>query len=146
MGFSLTGSHVVFFIAALVIAGVVSGVFVAVTLDVSNSLSNRGDRVKDELDTDFEIINDPDNIPTAGSDYIFYIKNIGGCEIATSNTTFQVFLDGDLVAVANYNFTDTSIQPGECTRLYAEISPAAGYHKFRVVGPMAVSDEFTFNV
>ena len=111
MGFSLTGTHIVFFIASVIIAGAVSGVFIAVINDVSNSLSDRGDRVQEQLDTEFKIINDPDNIPTEGSNYLFYLKNIGGKELATSNETFHLFVDGDLVAVANYNFSDTSIQP-----------------------------------
>ena len=75
MGFSLTGTHVIFFIAAVIVAGMVSGVFIAVTMDVSTSLSERGKRVQEQLDTDFEIINDPDNIPQSGSDYlIFYLQ------------------------------------------------------------------------
>jgi len=146
MGFSLTGSHVIFFIAAMIAAGIVSGVFVAVSVDVSNSLSDRGDRVSQQLNTDFEIINDPNNIPTSGSDYIFYMKNLGGEKLITSNETFQVFIDGDIIAFADYNFSDSSIQPSEYTSLYVEDSLAAGDHTLRVVGPMAVEDEFTFEI
>ena len=76
MGFSLTGTHVIFFISSVIIAGAVSGVFIAVTTNVSTSLSDKGERVQEQLDTDFAIINDPDNIPTSGSDYLFYLKNI----------------------------------------------------------------------
>ena len=47
MGFSLTGTHVVFFIASVLIAGAVSGVFIAVITDVSNSFSYRGERVEE---------------------------------------------------------------------------------------------------
>ena len=52
MGFSLTGTHVIFFIASVIIAGSVSGVLIAVINDVSNSLSDRGDRVEEQLDTE----------------------------------------------------------------------------------------------
>jgi len=55
MGFSLTGTHVIFFIASVIIAGAVSGIFVAITYDVSNSLSSRGERVQDQLDIEFKI-------------------------------------------------------------------------------------------
>ncbi|MCK4366193.1 MAG: hypothetical protein KAW45_09080 [Thermoplasmatales archaeon] len=147
MGFSLTGTHVIFFIASVIIASAVSGVLVAVITDVSNSLSDRGERVQEQLDTEFKIINDPDYIPTSGSDYLFYIKNIGGNEIATSNETFQLFVDGDLVAIANYNFSDSSIQPDEVTTIYVDNSEiSAGDQTLRVVGPQAIDDEFTFTI
>jgi flagellar protein FlaG len=147
MGFSLTGTHVVYFIVAVIIASAVSGVFVAVINDVTTSFSERGDRVQDQLDTEFSIINDPDNIPSDAVDYKFYIKNIGGGKIATTNTTFQIFIDGDLISADNYNFSDSSIQTESVTTLYilkAEIT--AGDHKIRLVGPQAVEDEIEFSI
>jgi flagellar protein FlaG len=147
MGFSLTGTHVIFFIASMIVAGTVSGIFIAITINVSTSLSERGGRVQEQLDTDFEIINDPDNIPHSGNDYLFYVKNIGGNKLTTTNDTFQVFIDGDMVARANYNFSVTSISPGEATTIYvADSELAAGDHKLRVVGPLAIDDEFTFTI
>ena len=149
MGFSLSGAHVIFFIGAVVVAGTVSGVFIAITMNVSTSLSERGDRLQEQLDTEFKIINDPDNIPLSGdSNYrIFYLKNIGAKQIASSNTTFQLFIDGDIVTQANYNFTDTSIRTGEYTSIYVlESLMAAGDHTLRIVGPLAIDDEFTFTI
>jgi flagellar protein FlaG len=147
MGFSLTGTHVIFFIASVIIAGAVSGVIIAVITDVSSSLSDRGERLQEQLDTEFIIINDPDNIPTSGSDYLFYLKNIGGNKLATSIETFNIFIDGDLVVVANYNFSDSSILPDDVTTIYVDNSEiSAGDHTLRVVGPQGVDDEFTFTI
>lgn len=146
MGFSLTGAHVIFFIAAIIVAGTVSGVFIAITMNVSTSLSYRGDRLQEQLDTDFKIINDPNNIPTSGSDYIFYLKNIGGKTLSTTNETFQLFIDGEIVATANYNFSNESIQPSEYTKIYVSETISSGDHNLRVVGPLAVEDEFTFEI
>jgi len=147
MGFSLTGTQVIFFIASVIIAGAVSGVFVAVITDVTNSFSERGDRVQEQLDIEFEIINDPDNIPSGAIDYKFYLKNIGGKKLATSNETFNIFIDGEIGIVANYNFSDTSIKAGEVTTLYiAKSIISAGDHKLRIVGPQAIDDEFTFTI
>jgi len=146
MGFSLTGSHVIFFIAAIIVASTVSGIFIAVTMDVSTSLSERGNRLQEQLDTDFEIINDPDNINYSGGYYTFYLKNIGGKKLVTTNTTFQVFINGDIIAVANYYFGDSSIKVSEVTELYVSASLSSGDHTLRVVGPLAIDDEFTFTV
>jgi len=88
MGFSLAGSHLIFFVASVIVAGAVAGAFTAVTLNISKSLSEKCDRVKEKLDTDFEIINDPEKIPLSGNYYLFYIKNTGGSKIETTNDSF----------------------------------------------------------
>lgn len=137
----------VYFVAAVIVAGVVSGVLVAVTNDVSSSLSSRGSRVQDELDTEFKIINDPDNIPNSTGFYHFYLKNIGGKELITANTTFTLLIDGDAIPSSNYSFDDNKIQPSEYTVLFVNNNEvSAGDHKIRLVGPRDVKDEFTFNI
>ena len=147
MGFSLTGTHVIFFIASVIIAGAVSGVFIAVINDVSKSFSDRGDRVEEQLDIEFKIINDPDNIPLSTGNYLFYLKNIGGREIATTNQTFNLFIDGEIIATADYNFSDSSIQPDRVATIYISSSIiSSGDHTLKVVGPQAIEDEFTFTI
>jgi len=147
VGFSLTGTHVIFFIASVIIAGAVSGVFIAVINDVSKSFSDRGDRVEEQLDIEFKIINDPDNIPLSTGNYLFYLKNIGGREIATTNQTFNLFIDGEIIATADYNFSDSSIQPDRVTTIYISSSViSSGDHTLKVVGPQAIEDEFTFTI
>jgi flagellar protein FlaG len=147
MGFSLTGTHVIFFVASLIVAGAVSGVFIAVISDVTNSFSERGDRVQEQLDIEFKIINDPNNIPLSGGYYLFYLKNIGAKETVTTNETFNLFIDGEIIQTADYNFSDNSIKPEEVTTinvLSSEIS--AGDHILRIVGPQAIEDEFVFTI
>ena len=147
MGFSLTGTHVVFFIVSVMVASVVSGVFISVVFDVNNSISDKGDRVQKQLDTDFKIINDNQNIPNIGGFYRFYLKNIGRGSLVTSNETFQIFIDGDLISKNKYSFSDTSISEGEITIIYVNNSEISqGDHKLRVVGPQAVEDEFEFEI
>jgi flagellar protein FlaG len=147
MGFSLTGTHVVFFIASVIIASAVSGVFITVIDGVMTSFSDRGKIIEENLDTNFIIINDPDNIPLSGNFYVFYLKNIGGKKIATTNETFNVFIDGEIVVTANYNFSDTSIKPEEVTSMLVDNSEiSAGDHTIRAVGPQDIVDEFIFSI
>jgi len=147
LGVSLTGSHVIFFIVAVIAAGGVSGVFMAVTLDVTNSFSERGNRVQEQLDTEFKIISDNENIPNIGGYYRFYLKNIGKGNLITTNQTFQIFVDGEIVYTSNYYFSDESILPGDVTTIYVVNSEiASGDHNLRVVGPQAIEDEFIFTI
>jgi len=145
MGFSLTGTHVVFFISAVIVAGIVSGALTAVTLSISNSLTGKLNRLKDKLDIDFEIINDPDNIPSSEGYYLFYIKNIGDKKIETTNDTFQVFIDGDIVDKSRYHFQSSYTMPSDVNILYISTTEiSSGDHRLRLVGPRGVYDEFTF--
>src|SRR4030042_3219386 len=136
MGFSLTGTQVIFFIASVIVAGAVSGIFIGVTTNVTTSLSDKGGRLQEQLDTDFKLINDPSAIPDISGYYRFYLKNIGGKKLLTTNQTFQLFVDGDIITIANYYFSDDSIQPGQVATIYVDNSEiAAGAHTMRVVGP-----------
>lgn len=147
MGFSLTSTHIIFFIAAVSIAGIVSGIFVTVIGNVTVSFTDRGQRLTEELDTDFEIINDPDNIPDIGGYYRFYLKNIGDGKLITDNETFQLFVDGDLISKSNYNLTPSYIYPSEVAEIYlVNTTISAGNHQLRIVGPHAIADKFTFTI
>ncbi|OGS40169.1 MAG: hypothetical protein A3K77_03565 [Euryarchaeota archaeon RBG_13_31_8] len=147
MGFSLTGTQVIFFIASIIIASAVSGVFVAVINDVSNSFSERGERLQEQLDIDFKIINDPDNISSSGSYYLFYLKNIGGREIATTNETFNIFIDGEIIVTNNYYFSENTTEPENVCTLYLDSSElSTGYHTLRIVGSQAIEDKFNFTI
>ena len=119
----------------------------AVHLACSSILQKRVERIRPKKIKDLLPQNDPDNIPTEGSNYLFYLKNIGERKIPTTNDTFTIFIEGDLVVKANYNFSDTSIKKEEHTTLYvnnAEIS--TGDQTLRVVGPQDIVDEFTFTI
>lgn len=146
MGFSLTGAHVIFFIAAVIAAGVVSGIFIAVSTDISASLSDRAGRVVEQLDTEFVVINDPQAIPLQGESYVFYLKNIGASRLTTSNATFTVFLDGNLVDAQVVSFGDETVPAEAITELYLTTAIAAGDHTLRIVGPQAVDDTFIFTI
>ncbi|MFO7678324.1 MAG: hypothetical protein R6V50_08100 [Thermoplasmatota archaeon] len=151
MGFSLTGAHVIFFIASVIVAGAVSGVFVASTIDISSSLSERANRIQEILAIDFKIINDPKNIPLLDqgedSSYMFYLRNIGGKKLDTTVENFQIFINGQLISTINYNFVDASIKPSEYTTILISINViSSGDHILRVVGPFAIEDIFIFTI
>ncbi|MEF8847781.1 MAG: flagellar protein G [Candidatus Thermoplasmatota archaeon] len=147
MGFSLTGTHVVFFIVAVMVASSVSGIFMAVTFDINNSLSKKGERVQNQLDTEFKIINDNKNIPSSSGSYLFYMKNIGKGTIVSSNETFQVFVDGEIVPISDYNFSVNKLTEGDISTIYISTGFISdGTHKIRLVGPHAIEDDFEFEI
>jgi flagellar protein FlaG len=147
MGFSLTGTHVIYFVASVTIAGAVSGVFMSVTMNINTSLSDRGNRIQEQLDTEFKIINDNENIPNLNNYYHFYLKNIGGNNLITTNETIHLFVDGDIISRGNYYFSNDSILPGNINTIFiADIEISPGDHTLKAVGPQAIEDKFTFTI
>jgi archaeal flagellar protein FlaG len=147
MGFSVTGSHVVFFIASIIAAGAVSGVFIAVTYNINGSLSERGARVQELLDTEFLIINDNEHIPASGGNYLFYLKNIGATQLVTTNETFTIFIDGEIITQNLYMFSVETIRKGEISTMAIDSSAISeGDHTLRIVGPQSIDDEFIFTI
>ena len=147
MGFSLTGTHVIFFVTSVIIAGTVSAAFMAVIMNTTISLSDRGDRMQEQLDTEFKIINDNENIPNEDNHFLFYLKNIGRNNIITTNVTYQLFVDGDLISMKNYYFSNDSFYPGDVVTIYiANTEISSGDHILKIVGPLALSDEFMFTI
>ena len=147
MGFSVTGSHVVFFIASIIAAGAVSGVFMAATFNINNSLTEKSQRVQEQLDTEYAIINDPEIIPNANGYYQFYLKNLGAKKLISTNQTFHLFIDGVILQDIDYYFSSTSLLPGNIVTLYvAENTINTGNHKLRIVGPQAVKEDFIFTI
>ncbi len=147
MGFSVTGSHVVFFIASVIAAGAVSGVFLAVAFNINTSFSERGARVQDVLDIEFTIINDPEFIPLDSGDYVFYVKNTGGKQLVTTEEIFTVFIDGEIVNTENFNFSIDKIKPGEIAEMYIDSTFIdSGTQHLRLVGPQSITDKFIFTI
>jgi len=147
MGFSLAGSHVVFFVASLIVAGAVSGVLIAVSLDISSDITKKGEQIQEELNTEFTIINDADAIPTQEGNYVFYLLNTGQNALVTSNQTFHLFIDGEIIATADYSFNTESTRARDVCELYITTSAvSAGDHTLRVVSPVAVDNEFIFTI
>lgn len=91
-------SHLVLFIASLVVAAGVAGTLVTEVDRVSNSVSQHGDEVSESIDTDIEIISD------TGSDAIYnnsgnenltvLVKNTGSKNLAATTSQLDVLVDG----------------------------------------------------
>jgi archaellum component FlaG (FlaF/FlaG flagellin family) len=147
MGFSLAGAHVIFFVSAVIVAGAVSGVFIAVSNNLIGSFSEKGHHIQEEFETEFAIINDPAAIPLKNNSYIFYIKNIGSRNIITSNSTFQLFIDGDIVSPHFYSFDTEAVYAGKYSSMFVNQTViGTGYHTLRLIGPLTTEDTFQFKI
>lgn len=96
-------SALILFIAAMLVAAGVAGTLVTNVNDISNSIDTYSGDVRDQIDTDIEIISDP------GSDAIYndtdgnetvsiLVKNTGQKTLASDGSDIDVLVDGSYVS------------------------------------------------
>ncbi|ASJ13790.1 flagellar protein G [Thermococcus radiotolerans] len=128
-------SELVLFIVSLLVAGMVAGGLYVVTQDISGGILTKGQDVAESLRTNFEIINDPENIPVSGSSYVFYIRNIGKDSFSFDPNSVVVMIDGSMIPPANLTFEPSgALAPYEVGKIYVPTAfISSGYHKITVV-------------
>lgn len=98
-------SHLVLFIASLVVAAGVAGTLVTEVDRVSQSVSHHGDEVSETIETDIEVISD------TGSNAIYnssgnqnvsvLVKNTGSRNLAADSRVVDVLVDGVFIPPDN---------------------------------------------
>lgn len=103
-------THMIFFIAAVIIAVGVVGVLSVNVQSIMGATSANSEVVSDQLRTDITIISDPEVIPynTTSNYYTFYVKNTGKSDIAPEYV--DIILDGEYIQDKNLN---VSLQDSE---------------------------------
>ena len=92
----VSASHLVIFIASIVVAAGVAGTLVTQVDRVSTSIVSQNEDVEERIDTDIRIISDtgqPDSIYD-GTELTLYVKNTGGTELTPEAGSIDVLVDG----------------------------------------------------
>lgn len=113
---SASVSHLVIFIASILVAATVAGALVTGVDRISASVTDRSDATSEEIRTDLTIISD------AGSDAVYQeeggngtitvlVKNTGSNNLVATSDAIDVIVDGQFVTRADV--TVTSLEGGE---------------------------------
>ncbi|HIP16631.1 MAG TPA: flagellar protein G [Methanothermococcus okinawensis] len=94
-------SEMILFVSVLIIAAAVTGILVTTTHEISLGINDKGDLLSSRLSQDFEIINDPENVPrdVSTGTILIYIKNTGKSPITFDKDVLTVMIDGDVVPI-----------------------------------------------
>ncbi|WP_336001665.1 CARDB domain-containing protein [Halorientalis halophila] len=139
---SVSVSHMILFIASIVIAASVAGVFTDSISQVSQAIDDRGLSVSENVRTDIEVISD------SGSDAVYdettnnvtiHVKNTGSQRLVAEARFIDVLVDGRYETDVTVTLLDgaESWGPGEVVRL--DISPndgsglGTGDHRVKVI-------------
>ena len=132
---SVSASHLILFIASMMIAASVAGVFTSSIGQLSGALSEQGIDVSSDVRTDVEVISD------SGSDAIYdsgtitlYVKNTGTERLAADPGQMDILVDGQFVTDYSVTRADGSgsWRPGSVVRVDIQQSLSAGDHRVQL--------------
>ncbi len=98
---SVSVSHLILFIASMVIAASVAGVFTTSVDDLAQAIDDQGLQVSDNVRTSISIISDSgsDNIYDSEAEQLtLYVKNIGTQDLDAEPRQLDVLVNGEFVS------------------------------------------------
>ncbi len=150
MGLDTSATKSIFFIAAVIVAVTLAGIFTTITYKLSSDIGVRSDIVSSVLKSDITIINDPESVPynSTTEELIIYVKNTGKNILYTSKVT--IIIDGLVIPDSNITATimggEENWSPGTVVEFHIYVSLSSGDHKVKVVLDNGVSDEMYFRI
>ena len=147
---SVSASHLILFVASMVIAAGVAGTLTNEVSRVSGAIDDFGVEVSDDIRSDIEIISDagsPVYDRNGNGNVTLLVKNTGAITLATEPSAVEVLVDGVFQSAVSVSVVDAaSWEPGAVARVEFEADGlATGDHRVKVV---VNGDEevFTFRV
>lgn len=140
-------THLIFFIAAVVVAISVVAVLTSNVQSLTGSTAVSSKIMAEQLRTDITVISDPEMIPYDSVSYTFYVKNTGQTELATG--FINIFIDGELIAPANVNMSlpagEVVWRTGDVLEIDVSISELSeGDHRFLIAAENGKTDAINF--
>lgn len=138
---SVSASHMVIFIASVIIALSVSAVFTTQVLQVSDASRSSAEDLADKIRGDITIINDPASVPYDGTNLTLYVKNTGSSVIPVDSDLYDVLIDGQYKTSINASLikgSGESWSPGEVIEInVTDSSISSGDYEVKVVAGSA---------
>lgn len=91
---SVSVSHLIIFIAAMVIAASTAGLLTTTVGDIGNAIEDQGLSASDDIRSDITIINDAGATSTENGSLTLYVKNTGSAQLPTQPSTIEILVNG----------------------------------------------------
>lgn len=137
---SVSVSHMILFIASMLVAASVAGVFTQTVGELSNAIDDQGLQVSQDVRTDIEIISDSGStaVYNANNDNVIalHVKNTGSQTLPSDGEAINVFVDGRFETDVNTTLLGEtpSWRPGKVLRLDITENLNAGTdHRVKVI-------------
>lgn len=146
---SVSASHLILFIASMVIAASVAGVFTDTVGRLSQSISEQGLDVSENVRTDIEVISDAGSgqvYNSSGNENItLHVKNTGSATLPAQADRIDIFVNGQYETDVSLTLLADGVQwrQGGVVELEISESLSAGDHRVKLI-VNADEEVFTF--
>lgn len=146
---SVSATHLVIFIAAILVAAAVAGTLTESASRVGSALEDDGELDADRVDAEIEVVSDADS-PNAvydnSSDTLtLYVKNVGERTLPSTPEDVPVLVNGEYQSnVETAVLEDDAWRPGTLLRVRVTVALADGAQTRVVVTPTGARDRFVF--
>jgi flagellar protein FlaG len=126
---SVSVSTLIIFIAAVTVAAGVSGMLVGTVSDISQSMETQGESMQESLETDIQVISDPESSVTDGTDTVVLVKNTGSRTLPSSPDALDIVYNGEFVTSSDITTTlpgDDTWKQGAVLRVAVDRLPTTG--------------------
>lgn len=136
---SASVSHLVIFIASMLIAGSVAGVLTEEVSQLSESIEDQGFNLSNEIRTDIEIISDTGSddccFDAGANEVTVLVKNTGTRTLPAEADTVDVLLNGSYRVDVTLTIVDGSDwDPGNVAEVtVSNVSLSSGDHRVKVI-------------
>ncbi len=96
----VSASHLIIFVASIVVAAGVAGTLVTQVDRVGTSIADQNEDIEEQIDADIRIISDTGSPGTIydDDDLTLYVKNTGGAELNLERDDIDVLIEGSFNA------------------------------------------------
>jgi len=133
---SVSSSHLILFIASLIVAASVAGTFTQGVQRLSSAVGERSIDVSGDIRTDVSIISDPGSGAIANGDEItVLVKNTGSRSLEAESNQIEVLVDGKYQTDVSVSVVDGATwDAGNVARVTITVSSlSAGDHRVKVI-------------
>ena len=135
---SVSASHLILFIASMIIAASVAGVLTDTVGRLSGAIDDQGLRVSEDVRTDVEIISDagsPGSIYDEAVDNVtVLVKNTGSKTLTATPGSIDLIVNGQFLSPSTVNVVnDDSWRTGTVARVNASVNLSSGDHRVVVI-------------
>jgi len=127
---SVSASHLVIFIASLIVAAGVAGTLVTEVDRVTGSITDQSDGMSESIETDVQIISDRSDYGAiydqSANNVTLLVKNVGGTDLSARPDRVDVLIEGrfvppERVTVELVEGSRTEWVPGSVIRIEADL-------------------------
>ena len=108
---SVSASHLIIFVASLVIAAGVVGTLTTGVERVSSSIDDGSLDVSQQIRMDMSVISDPGEPSFNNGDLVIHVRNTGSQSVPIDTSAFDIVLNGNFIA--DFDVVDANDPEGE---------------------------------